>query len=165
MMKKIYSVVSAVAIIGGTVMWLGMRSVSSSVEPRPTVASAVAPAYPVLAVVSNTSGTVEVQVKVNTTGEIIFARSVNGHPLLRQKAEDTAKRWRFVAVDAGTGVRLASLTFVFRIMPKETAEDDLTSTFMPPYQVEVRHKPFEPVVHSDPPSYVRSPQQRNRRRP
>jgi len=127
---------------------------STSTE-RPAVVSAVAPAYPVVAVASNTSGTVQVEVKVNTAGEVIFAQSIDGHPLLRQKAENTARRWRFMPVANDARVRLVTLTFVFRIMSKETVVDDLTPVFTPPYQIEVRHRPFDPVVDSDPPTYVR----------
>jgi TonB family protein len=163
-MRKSYYVASTLIIIASAAVALAMRPESSSTEQHPAVASAVAPAYPVLAVASNTSGTVEVEVKVSASGEVISARSVNGHPLLRQKAEDTARRWRFIPAVNDASVRPATLTFVFRIMPKETAGDDLTPMFTPPYQVEVRNRPFEPVVDSDPPTYVRPTRQRGRRR-
>lgn len=154
MRKSYYVTTSTLVIFFSAMMGLVISQESTSTE-RPAVASAVAPAYPVLAVASNTSGTVQVEVKVNTAGEVISAQSVDGHPLLRQQAENTARRWRFIAAANDTRERPATLTFVFRIMSKETAVDDLTPVFTPAYQIEVRHRPFEPVVESDPPSYVR----------
>jgi len=163
-MRKSHYIASTLVIIISAAMVPAMRPVSSSTKQRPAVASAVAPAYPVLAVASNTSGTVEVEVEVNAAGEVISARSINGHPLLREKAENTARRWRFIPADNDASVRLATLIFIFRIMPKETTADDLTPTFTAPYQVEVRHRPFEPVVDSDPPTYVRPTRQHRSRR-
>jgi TonB family protein len=162
MMRKSYYVASTLVILISGVMVLAMRPESLSIE-QPAVVSAVAPAYPTLAVASNTSGAVEVEVQVNAAGEVTSARSVNGHPLLRQKAENTARRWLFIAAQ-GASARTVTLTFVFSIVPKETAADDLTPVFIPPYRVEVRHRPFEPVVDADPPSYVRPTRQRGRRR-
>lgn len=163
-MRKFHYVASTLVIIISAAMSPAMRPASSCTEQRAGVVSAVAPAYPALAVASNTSGTVEVEVKVNAAGEVISSRSNNGHPLLRDRAEKTARRWRFIPADNVASARLATLTFVFRIMPKETAADDLTPTFTPPYQVEVRNRPFEPVVDSDPPTYVRPTRQRRTRR-
>jgi RHS repeat-associated protein len=48
-----------------------------------------------LAVASNTSGKVEIEVEVNAAGEATSARTVEGHLLPRQAAERTARRWRF----------------------------------------------------------------------
>jgi TonB family protein len=162
-MRKLYYVTSTLVIFFSAMMGLVISQESTSIE-RPAVASAVAPPYPVLAVASNTSGTVAVEVKVNASGEVISVRSVGGHPLLRQQAENTARRWRFIPAVNNSSVRAATLTFVFRIMLKETAADDLTPVFTPPYQIEVRHRPFEPVVDSDPPTYVRPTRQRGKGR-
>ncbi|MEK6409775.1 MAG: TonB family protein [Acidobacteriota bacterium] len=115
----------------------------------------MAPAYPVLAVTSNTSGKVEIEVEVNAAGEVASVRTVDGHLLLRQAAENTARRWRFAPDASALKARTVVLIFVFRIMQKDTGPDELTTVFMPPYQVEVRHRPFEPVVDSDPPTYTR----------
>lgn len=159
-MKRLYCVTSTLVIFFSAMATFAIRLESTFSEP-PAVASAVAPPYRVLAVASNTSGTVAVDVKVNASGDVISARSVGGNPLLRQQAENTARRWRFVRANNGS-VRAATLTFVFRIMLKETAADDLTPVFTPPYKIEVRHRPFVPVVDSDPPTYVRPTRQRGK---
>jgi TonB family protein len=114
---------------------------------QPTLITAVSPVFPPTAVASNTSGTVSVEVQTNAAGEVTSARSESGHPLLRNAAEDAARRWRFTSA---TSVGTVHLTFVFRIMPKGTSAQELTSVFAPPYQVEVRHQPYEPITQSDP---------------
>jgi TonB family protein len=119
------------------------------------VLEAVAPAYPMLAVASNTSGRVVVEARINAAGEVTSVKVIEGHRLLRPIAEGTAHRWRFNPSVRDAGIRTAVLTFTFNIMPKETRDDELTPVFKPPYQVEIRHKPFKPIVESDPPSYVR----------
>ena len=127
----------------------------SSTE-QPAVIAAVAPTFPPMAVVSNTSGQAIVEVAVNAAGEVVSSRIVDGHPLFRQTTHfmgAVARRWRFAPMN-GTGVRTARLTFIFTIVPKDTPESERTPVFTPPYQVEVKHLLFEPVVDSDPPSRV-----------
>lgn len=161
-MRKFYLVGAGIAatavIIVSTVMGLAETSTE-----QPAVASAVAPAYPLMAVASNTSGTVVIEAQVNAAGEVVSARAVDGHSLLRQAAENAARRWRFTPVAGGASTHAVTLTFIFRIMPRETTADELTPVFTLPYQVEVRHRPFEPVIDSDPPSYVRPTRQRRGR--
>jgi TonB family protein len=152
MMKRIYYTASAAIIVATTMFVEHPKGLSFG---QPAVVSAVAPAYPVLALASNTSGKVELEVEINAAGEVTSEQIIDGHLLLRQATERTARRWRF-APDAGAlKARTVVLTFVFRIMPKDTGAEELTPVFIPPYQVEVRHQPFEPVVDSDPPTYTR----------
>lgn len=149
----------AVIISMSAVMVLAVQARSSGEQLA--VISAVAPVYPPIAVAANAGGTVETEVGVNAAGEVTSALGTGGHPLLRRAAENAARRWRFMPTADARTVRL---TFVFRIMPRVTTEDDLTTEFTPPYRVEVRQRAPEPIVHSDPPSYVRRPRQRGRKR-
>jgi len=124
-------------------------------KESPTVIKATAPIFPPVAVAGNISGNVILNVQVRAeTGEVIGAQIIDGHPLLRQiKAlEDTAKRWQFKALQAETNTQSVRLEFLFKIMPKDTQDIDLTPIFISPYKVEVRHRPFEPITHSDPPT-------------
>lgn len=128
----------------------------SSTE-QPAVITAVAPVFPPMAVASNTSGKAVIEVEVSATGEVISTRVIEGHPLFRQTTnfmEPVAKRWQFAPAANGSDVRHAKLTFIFSIVSKGTPESERTPVFTPPYQVEVKHLPFEPVVDSDPPSRV-----------
>lgn len=161
MKARNYAAIIAAIIIVSVIVGLAVQARTSN-EP-PAVVSAVAPVFPPVAVAANISGDVVIEVDVNAAGEITSARTVEGHPLLRRirVLEETARRWRFTSA---TNARTARLTFAFRIMPAETAADELTPVFTPPYRVEVRHRPFEPIIDSDPPSYVRPTRQRRGRR-
>lgn len=108
------------------------------------VALGIAPVYPPIAVTTNTSGDVEVDVAVDEAGNVTKAELVAGHPLLRRAAIEAARRWKFKATDKGTEVRL---TFSFRIVPKETPEEEMTAAFAPPYRVQVKSKLPEPTVN------------------
>jgi TonB family protein len=55
--------------------------------PRPT--------YPRVARDAHVSGSVEVQVTIGEEGDVIFARAVSGHPLLRASAVEAARGARF----------------------------------------------------------------------
>lgn len=53
------------------------------------------PAYPAIAKAANVSGTVNVQVTVDESGNVISANAVSGHPLLRQSAVSAARQAKF----------------------------------------------------------------------
>jgi len=53
------------------------------------------PAYPAAAKAMRASGRVTVQVMVDESGNVLSAKAVNGHPLLRQSAEAAALQSRF----------------------------------------------------------------------
>jgi len=53
------------------------------------------PAYPSAAKAMRAAGRVTVQVLVDESGNVMSARAVNGHPLLRQPAEAAARQSRF----------------------------------------------------------------------
>jgi TonB family protein len=128
------------------------------------VEAAVAPTFPPIAVAANVSGDVIVEVKVGEKGEVLETRSSNAHPLLREASESAAFRWRFVPDASGEKARVVQLTFSYRILPLKTPATELATIFMPPYSVEVRHKQFEPIVHSDPPSYTIPPKRERRKK-
>lgn len=53
------------------------------------------PAYPQAAKDANASGQVMVQISVDESGNVLNARAVSGHPLLRASAENAARQSRF----------------------------------------------------------------------
>lgn len=53
------------------------------------------PSYPAIAKAANASGTVNVQVTVDESGNVISASAVSGHPLLRQSAVSAARGAKF----------------------------------------------------------------------
>jgi TonB family protein len=54
-----------------------------------------APEYPAAARAVNASGAVNIQVTINEQGDIVSATAVSGHPLLRQAAEQAARKAKF----------------------------------------------------------------------
>jgi TonB family protein len=54
-----------------------------------------APVYPAVARAARASGAVYVQITVDESGKVIFAKAVSGHPLLQQAAVEAAYESRF----------------------------------------------------------------------
>ena len=105
---------------------------------QPTVVSAVAPVFPAPAKAVRALGDVFVDVKIDGQGEVVSARHVDAHPLLRKTIEATARRWKFSPATKGEVRRKARLTFTFRLVPRGTYPLDTTPVFHPPYKVEIR---------------------------
>jgi protein TonB len=57
--------------------------------------SKTAPAYPILARTTHTSGTVILAATISKEGTIVNLRVLSGHPLLTQAALDAVKTWRY----------------------------------------------------------------------
>ncbi len=155
------SIIAALSIVLLTVQGAESHQMATSPTDQIALLAAVSPIFPPTAVATNTSGTVLVEVEINAAGEVTSARSVSGHPLLRKAAENAARRWRFTSA---TSPHTVQLTFVFRIMPKGASAEELTPMFTPPYQVEVRHQPYDSIIHSDPRSDEHRTRQRKRKR-
>ncbi len=59
----------------------------------------VTPAYPAAAKAVRASGAVNVQVTIDESGNVISAKAVTGHPLLRSAAESAARASKFSATE------------------------------------------------------------------
>jgi TonB family protein len=55
----------------------------------------VQPIYPARARMYNAAGEVRVQVDISETGRVTNAKAISGHPLLRDAAEESARKWVF----------------------------------------------------------------------
>ena len=55
----------------------------------------IMPVYPVSARQLKIQGEVRVEIVIEETGRVIEARAVDGHPMLRQAAEEAARKWTF----------------------------------------------------------------------
>jgi len=102
------------------------------------VVQAVAPVFPPLAVAAAQDGTVIADARISPNGVVKSVQIVEGHKLLRKVVEITAKRWVFASTQERTDLRTVRLSFVFKLVPKETPSVELLPIFRPPYQVEVR---------------------------
>jgi protein TonB len=79
--------------------------------------SRVSPTYPPLARVSRTTGAVVVEVVVDESGNVISARALSGHALLREAAVFAAWRWKWKAtLLSGVAVQVVgTITFNFTL--------------------------------------------------
>jgi len=77
----------------------------------------VEPFYPPLAKAARVKGAVIVEVTVDEEGDVLTARTLQGHPLLKDGAEKAALGWKFTPTSLnGTPVRVVgTLTFNFNL--------------------------------------------------
>lgn len=81
----------------------------------------VDPEYPQMARAAGIAGIVTVEVQINERGQVILARAIAGHPLLRDAAVSAARQWEFEPTTIeGTSVRAAgAINFTFALKPRE----------------------------------------------
>lgn len=108
-------------------------------EDLPNVVVAVAPSYFPLALSSHTSGEVIIEVKINSLGAVTSADAISGNPVLVGGSRQVARRWKFASISDEKRIRTARITFVYRLVAKDTPIDDLFPIFKPPYRVEIAH--------------------------
>src|SRR5687768_13510120 len=65
--------------------------------PQLSVISTSTPSYPLIAILARINGVVLVDVAIDSDGEVVSAKAVEGHPLLRRSAELAAAGWKFQA--------------------------------------------------------------------
>jgi TonB family protein len=77
----------------------------------------VSPSYPEMAKVAEVSGAVVVEITVDEEGNVIAAKALSGHPLLRDAAVDAARQWQFTPTQLqGELVKvIGTLTFNFKL--------------------------------------------------
>lgn len=107
-------------------------------EDQPVVVLAVVPNYSPLALSTQSSGEVLIEVRIDSKGSVTDARGISGKPILIGVSKYVARRWKFVPSENST-VRTARLTFVYRLVPKRTPMEELLPVFKPPYRVEIAH--------------------------
>ncbi|HUQ32492.1 MAG TPA: energy transducer TonB [Pyrinomonadaceae bacterium] len=130
-----FAIITALIFIASvTLNSVGAFAVSDS----PAVIAAICPTFPPIARAAHVGGEIQVEVNINAEGEVTSAHATSGHPLLRKSAEKAAKRWQFTTSMESSSKRAAQLTFVFRVMPRCSKSEELTSVFSPPYKVEIR---------------------------
>ena len=121
--------------VGISSMFVAQSEPQSSEQP--SVLSAAAPIFPAIAAAARATGNVVVEVKIDSSGAVSSAHTVEGHALLRKACETAAQRWKFAPIEDKSQTRTARLTFAFRILEKDVPEAEMTPVFMPPYKVEV----------------------------
>ncbi len=75
------------------------------------------PDYPAAARANRVTGVVNVAVKFDEQGDVVSAKAVSGHPLLKEAAEQAARSSKFVPVLLnGTPVKVIGLV-VYNLAP------------------------------------------------
>jgi TonB family protein len=113
----------------------------SSVEPA--VVTAVAPEFSPVAALIGASGDVIVEVKIDSDGSVIAAKSLGGRPILSKSAESAALHWRFAPSPNNAGQRMVRLTFTFDVL-RWNNPSPATPVFVPPYHVKVAFRRVKP---------------------
>jgi protein TonB len=75
----------------------------------------VEPIYPGLAKAARIAGMVPVELIIDENGDVISARALGGHPLLKESAVAAARAWKFKPTTlSGTAVKvIGTVTFTF----------------------------------------------------
>jgi TonB family protein len=101
------------------------------------------PNYPPLAKAARVSGAVVVEVTISEGGDVIAARALSGHPLLKDSAVTAAKQWRFKpTLLSGEPVKvIGTITFNYNL-PDSTGEIEAIKEAIRsnPNSAELHHK-------------------------
>ena len=134
-----------IIVLLGYVHVVGQKSVVSNPK-QPEAVLVVAPAFIPWIFEKTGTGQTVVEVKINNAGLVTSAKCVEGSPdfpWADHSFEHTAMRWRFTSANEKTKERTARIIFVLKIMENDTPEEELTTIFSMPNQIEIRHKIFE----------------------
>ncbi|HJP94929.1 MAG TPA: energy transducer TonB [Pyrinomonadaceae bacterium] len=129
--------------LGVLMLMLALKGFTSGQEPKaddlPAVTTAVAPNYFPTALHSHASGEVVVAVKIASDGSVTSSEAISGSAVLAAGSMQVARRWKFATMKDKNQIRSARLTFVYRLVPRDTPSDQLLPIFKPPYRVEITH--------------------------
>lgn len=132
---------NCILVCGALVLLLmsseGIKAQESSLD-QPQVLRAVAAIYPHIVAVAGASGTATVDLEISPSGTVKSVRTVTGARILAKVAERSARQWVFAPTKELSRIRTVRLVFVFKLMPTNTAPEDLVAVFTPPFQVEIR---------------------------
>ena len=112
-------------------------STSPQVTERPIPISAPRPPYPAHARAKKISGTVLVDVQVNSEGKVIAVKPLMGAEDLQKVAQMSAWGWRFKPFASASGIFSVRLTFIFH--SNSYVEPEKKPDFTSPYQMEITY--------------------------
>jgi len=139
-MKTILAFAFTTLVVGASSMTTPAQT-STQVSIEPAVVAAVAPVFGPVARSARAKGDVVVEVAINTRGQVDDAKIISGHALLQAASKAAATKWRFAVDDRLK--RMCRLTFSFGYLEGGKSDPEYTTTFMPPYRVELRWNPAE----------------------
>jgi len=110
-------------------------------EKQTKVLKYKAPEYPVAAFAVRAKGEVTVAVKIDKNGKVVSAKVENGHPLLREACENSAKRWIF---SSQKNIEEREVKIIFNFLVGVNTEkrnygkkSKFKSKFVKPYRIEI----------------------------
>jgi hypothetical protein len=106
-MKKFYSILFTILIVA-------FSSSAFAQTESPKVIKYFAPKYPAAAQAVRATGTINVLIKIDKGGKVIFTNAISGHPLLRKACEVAAMNWIF-STDSNVEEREVKINFLLRI--------------------------------------------------
>jgi len=107
---------------------------------EPILVNLFPPGYPPLALTARVDGDVDLMLGIRKDGSLESATVVNGPPLLRQAALDSAQKSRFECQGCGDGVTVYHLIYTFQLGPTRYC----TTTNLSPPQTQPEQ--FRPQV-------------------
>ena len=115
-MKHFWHCIALAALLGAVVSAQDEPKKITRAEALSAVATKVQPDYPPMARQLRIQGTVELQVLVAETGEVLKVDIVSGNPLFTGPSAQAVKRWKFKPfVENGKPIRvLAPVTIDFK---------------------------------------------------
>lgn len=116
-------------------------------EESVRVLEAVAPVFPTILIAAVERGRTTVEVIVGEDGQVKSIGEVKAPAPLRRTLTAVARKWRFVPVDKGFGVRKIELVFVITMVSSDAKSEDLFPVFRPPYEVETKVR--APILSKD----------------
>jgi hypothetical protein len=125
------------------------QNVKPSEKVQPQVLEAVAPSL-FIPFALNETGIAEVfiEVKIDSEGKVISAKTISYSLFKDLSLEETAKKWLF---EKGIEKeRTAHIKFVLRIMPEKTDLSELSAIYRYPTEIEIRHVVFKGSSNEDP---------------
>ena len=87
-----------------TVCVLGFALTSLADDSARKVKTRVSPQYPELARKMNITGAVRLELLVSANGQVKSVKTLGGHPLLIDAAQNAVKQWRYEPGQEGTEV-------------------------------------------------------------
>jgi hypothetical protein len=116
-------------------------------EESVLVLEAVAPVFPTIIISAVERGRTTVEVIVGEHGQVESIGEVKAPAILRRTLSAAARKWRFVPVEEGSGVRKIELVFVLTMVSSDAKSEELFPVFRPPYEVETKVR--APIVSKD----------------
>lgn len=109
----------------------------------------VEPDYPTLAKAARVFGDVDVEVLIDENGDVIAAKAVSGHPLLKDSAVSAARGWKFSKTQlGGVPVKVAgTLTFTFSLPADKPSPDSSANGDIDEARKAVITNAYSPEAH------------------